>query len=268
MQPVPYWSSDNGVSGREGGLGGLDDGEAEPIDYRTPGMVNGLFTKDGPMSPLLKIDHSALPDRLVTGLSKIGLAMKSRPWRRQGQHGVGPLQLQVLTFLRARPNQAATVTTIARELSVKLPTASEVIRTLEQKRLVRRRRTEVDNRVVTVTLTAKGTKAGQVMSGWPEILAAATHELSLKEQTSLLTILVKLIRSLQLQGEIPVARMCVSCEHFRPHAHANADQPHHCQFVDAPLADHALRIDCPEHAPASVSQAQEAWNRYSQITVS
>lgn len=219
------------------------------------------------MQPLLKIDQNGLPDRLVTGLSKIGLAMKSRPWRRKGQQGVGPLQVQVLTFLRSRSNQMATVSTIARELSVKLPTASEVIRTLEQKRLVRRRRTEVDNRIVTVHLTAKGMKASQVVSGWPEILAAATHNLSHQEQVTLLTILVKLIRSLQLQGEIPVARMCVSCEYFRPNAHADAENPHHCQFVNAPFGEQALRLDCPDYVPAPVSQAQEAWNRYRQATL-
>ena len=218
------------------------------------------------MTPLIKIDQDSLPDRLVTGLSKIGLAMKSRPWRRQGRQGVGPLQVQVLTFLRARTNHSATVSTIARELSVKLPTASEVIRTLEQKRLVRRRRTEVDNRVVTVHLTAKGAKASQVANGWPEILAAATQHLSMQEQVALLTALVKLIRALQLQGEIPVARMCVSCEHFRPYAHAGTDQPHHCQFLDVPFGDRALRIDCPDYVAAPTSEAKEAWDRFRRAT--
>jgi len=218
------------------------------------------------MKPSLKIEQNGLADRLVTGLSKIGLAMKSRPWRRQGQQGVGPLQVQVLTFLRGRSNHMATVSTIARELSVKLPTASEVIRTLEHKRLVRRRRTEADNRVVTVHLTAKGVKAGHVVSGWPEIMAAATDHLSHQEQVALLTILVKLIRALQAKGEIPVARMCVTCEHFRPHAHQDAEQPHHCQFVNAAFGEPALRIDCPDYVPAPAPQAQDAWNRFMRVT--
>jgi DNA-binding MarR family transcriptional regulator len=218
------------------------------------------------MPPLVKIDRNGLPDRLVTGLSKIGLAMKSRPWRRQGQQGVGPLQVQVLTFLRARPNQMATVSTIAKEMSVKLPTASEVIRTLEEKRLVRRRRTEIDNRVVTVHLTAKGSKAGQAGSGWPEILSAATLQLSAEEQVALLKILVKLIRALQLDGEIPVARMCVSCQHFGPNAYADADQPHHCNFVNAPFGDQGLRIDCSDYLAAPRSQAEEAWKVFRRAT--
>ena len=215
-------------------------------------------------SPLIKLNQDPLPNRLVTALSKIGLAMKSRTWRRQGRQGIGPLQVQVLNFLRSRPNQSATVSTIARELSVKLPTASEVIRTLEQKRLVRRRRREVDNRVVTVHLTALGVKAGHVANGWPEVLSSATQHLSTQEQIGLLTSLVKLIRALQLQGEIPIARMCVSCEHFRPHAHEDRDQPHHCQFFDVPFGDRSLRLDCPEYVTAPAAQAQEAWNRFRQ----
>ncbi len=199
------------------------------------------------MTALMKIDQDSLPDRLVTGLSKIGLAMKSRAWRRKGRQGIGPLQIQVLTFLRSRPNQSATVSTIARELSVKLPTASEVIRTLVHKRLVRRRRREIDNRVVTVHLTSLGAKAGHVENRWPEILASATENLSMQEQVALLTALVKLIRALQLQGEIPVARMCISCEHFRQHIHAESDQPHHCAFYNVAFGDQAFRLDCPEY---------------------
>ena len=199
------------------------------------------------MTASMKIDQDSLPDRLVTGLSKIGLAMKSRAWRRKGRQGIGPLQIQVLTFLRSRPNQSATVSTIARELSVKLPTASEVIRTLEHKRLVRRRRREIDNRVVTVHLTSLGAKAGHVKNRWPEILASATENLSMQEQVALLTALVKLIRALQLQGEIPVARMCISCEHFRQHIHAESDQPHHCAFYNVAFGDQAFRLDCPEY---------------------
>lgn len=219
------------------------------------------------MTALMKIDQESLPDRLVTGLSKIGLAMKSRAWRRKGRPGIGPLQIQVLTFLRSRPNHSATVSTIARELSVKLPTASEVIRTLEHKRLVRRRRREIDNRVVTVHLTSLGAKAGHVENRWPEILASATENLSAQEQVALLTALVKLIRALQLQGEIPVARMCVSCEHFRPNVNPGSDQPHHCGFYNVAFGDQAFRLDCPEYVEASTGEPHNDVDVYNAVTI-
>ena len=210
------------------------------------------------MASAVKMKQDSLPDRLVTGLSKIGLAMKSRTWRRQGQKGVGPLQVQVLSYLRSCPNQAATVSTIARELTVKLPTASEVIRTLAEKRLVRRRQQEADHRIVTVHLTALGAKAGKVSSGWPEILSAATEQLTLEEQVSLLSALVKLIRVLQLKGEIPVARMCVSCQYFSQNAHKSGDKRHHCQFFDVPFGDQSLLLDCPEYVATPIRLAKKA----------
>ncbi len=208
------------------------------------------------MASVEKIEQEPLPDRLVTGLSKIGLAMKSRTWRRQGRKGVGPLQVQVLRYLKTCPNQAATVSTIARELTVKLPTASEVIRTLAEKRLVRRRQEQVDQRIVMVHLTALGAKAARVEDGWPELLAAATQQLSAHEQVSLLTALTKLIRVLQQKGEIPIARMCVSCQHFQPNAHKGGENPHHCGFFDASFADQALRLDCPEYVEVLKTKAR------------
>ncbi|MDH4185745.1 MAG: MarR family transcriptional regulator [Nitrospira sp.] len=207
-------------------------------------------------------DAAALTSQLVSGLEKIGLAMKSRTWRREGRAGLGPLQRQVLTLLRSKPDQRAQVSTVANELAVRLPTASEVIATLERKQLVRRRRDVSDGRVVMAQLTAKGNRACGPSSGMPDRLAMATSTLSALEQSVLLTSLVKVIRSLQDQGEISVARMCVSCQHFRPYQHPNADRPHHCEFINAPIGDRALRLDCQEYEPASNVQAKEAWEKF------
>jgi DNA-binding MarR family transcriptional regulator len=219
------------------------------------------------MSALPKIDQDSLPDRLVTGLSKIGLAMKSRTWRRKGRQGIGPLQIQVLTFLRSRPNHSATVSTIARELSVKLPTASEVIRTLEQKRLVRRRRREVDNRVVTVHLTALGAKAGHVENRWPEILASATENLSTQEQVA------PSDGACETDSRASVTRrnsgradVC-SCEHFSPHAHGESELPHHCGFYNVAFGDEDFRLDCPEYVETSEVDSHQTVNSSESVKV-
>ncbi len=38
--------------------------------------------------------------------------------------------------------------------------------------------------------------------------------------------------------------------------------PHHCAFLDAPMADRHLRIECGEHEPASASERDEARSRF------
>jgi DNA-binding MarR family transcriptional regulator len=207
-------------------------------------------------------DAAVLTTQLAAGLEKIGLAMKSRTWRREGRAGLGPLQRQVLTLLRSKPGQRAQVSTVANELAVRLPTASEVIATLERKQLVRRRRDMSDGRIVMAQLTAKGNRSCTPSSRMPDRLAAATEALTEPEQVILLTSLVKVIRSLQEQGEISVARMCVSCHSFCPNHHESADHPHHCDSLNIPLGDRSLRLDCNLFEPASTVKVNETWANY------
>lgn len=224
-------------------------------------MARLRMLNSGKKSSVLQ-DAAALTSQLAAGLEKIGLAMKSRTWRREGRAGLGPLQRQVLTLLRSKPGQRAQVSTVANELAIRLPTASEVIATLERKQLVRRRRNMSDGRVVMAQLTAKGNRSCAPSSRMPDRLATATEALSEPEQVILLTSLVKVIRSLQEQGEISVARMCVSCNRFRPNQHANADRPHHCDSLNIPLGDRSLRLDCHVFEPASTLQVNEAWANF------
>lgn len=202
---------------------------------------------------------------LAAGLEKISLAMKSRTWRREGRAGLGPLQRQVLTLLRAMPDHRAQVSAIAEELVVRLPTASEAVATLEQKRLVKRRRSNLDGRIVTVELTEKGAGACSPKEGMPNQLAIAAGRLSSSEQVALLKSLMKIIRTLQERGEISVARMCLSCQYFKPFEYKNSDQPHHCDYVDAPFGDQSLRLECAEYESASGSHARKSWQRFIKV---
>ena len=55
------------------------------------------------------------------------------------------------------------------------------------------------------------------------------------------------IYELQRRGAISPQRMCLSCRYFAPHAHRDRARPHHCRFIDAPLGESDLRVDCADH---------------------
>lgn len=226
------------------------------VDFRAAHQTKSL-TLLNPKTP------EPVTSQVVAGLERIGLAMKSRTWRREGRSGLGPLQRQVLAVLQSHPKHVAQVSQIAEELAVRLPTASEAVATLERKRLVRRRRSKRDGRVVTVELSAKGLRTCAGSPHNPGALVTATATLSSREQASMLTALMKLIKSLQDQGEISVARMCVSCRYFRPNRYDDPAQTHHCDYVNAPLGDMTLRLNCPEHEAAPKEQADAAWTAFS-----
>lgn len=211
---------------------------------------------------LLETQSESLSRRVATGLGKIGLAIKSQAWKQAGIRRITPLQAQSLTILRMRLNHTATVSEIGEELAVALPTASEVLRVLELRGYIKKQRSKSDARTVMVSLTAKGRRKADVAAGWPDFLAAAAEVLPPEEQISLLRILIKMIRTLQERGDIPISKMCVTCRYFRPNAHEDHERPHHCELINASFGDRLLRIECPEHHIAERPDRDLAWERF------
>ncbi|HSE60385.1 MAG TPA: MarR family winged helix-turn-helix transcriptional regulator [Nitrospiraceae bacterium] len=210
---------------------------------------------------MAEVNHEPLQNRIANGLSKIALAIKSRAWREGGNQWLPPLQAQTLRLLLKRVGHDTPVSLIAQDLAVTMPTVSEMLRVLMRKGMIKRVQSKDDHRVFNIELTAKGKREASRLSEWPYLLAA-TQDLSQAEQVSLLRATIKVIRSLQDQGEISTARMCVTCRYFRPHAHQDEVNPHHCEYVDAAFGDHLLRVDCSEHQAAPEGTQQANWSAW------
>lgn len=183
---------------------------------------------------------------IVNGLAKIGLVLRHHAWRRSGRRGLTPTQSQILALLQAHPGGVMSLSSVAMNLAVTAATASDAVSALLAKGLIRKTRDPHDARAVLITLTAKGKREAVRASEWPDFLLSAVDSLSPSEQENFLLALIKMVRSLQEQGRIPVARMCVNCSFFIPNRYAGAAQPHHCAFVDAPIGPGELRLDCPD----------------------
>lgn len=183
------------------------------------------------------------------GLSRIGTVLRSQAWEGAAGTGIHPTQAQVLVFLaRSRP-PGLRLSELADRLAVTRPTASESVTALERKGLLERQADPQDGRAVRITLTAAGRKAAAGLAEWPDLLLEVVADLDQGEKGALLRVLMKLIRGLQLRGEISPQRMCVTCRFFQPDVHDDVMKPHHCGYVDAPFGDGQLRMDCPEHEP-------------------
>jgi DNA-binding MarR family transcriptional regulator len=201
----------------------------------------------------------SLQQRIIVGLSKIGLALKSRSWQDAGQQGLTPTQGQILALLRAKGIGGMRLSELANELGVSAATSSDAVTTLVEKGLVQKCKAVDDGRAIAISLTPKGQQIAAQASDWPDFLLDAVGELSEVEQEIFLKGLIKMIRKLQAQKQISVARMCVNCSFFRPNIYDNLDQPHHCAFVDAPFGDRALQLDCPDQVTAELTTVQHNW---------
>lgn len=197
--------------------------------------------------------------RVATGLAKIGQAIKSRAWKVAVERRLTPTQGQILAYLDGHEDTEVGLSAVAEALGITAATASEAVRTLEEKGLVRKRPSATDARAIRLGLSAEGKREAGKGVGWPQFLAEAVGTLSAGEQRALLRGVIKTIRALQERGDIPLVRMCVTCQYFRPYLHDSPDRPHHCAFVDAPFGDRLLRIDCPDHALAAPMERRRNW---------
>ncbi len=200
-----------------------------------------------------------LERRIATGLHKIGLVLRYQTWLAASELSLSPTQGQILSALAT--DGPLTATELGRRIGVTLPTISDSARVLVEKGLASKRQDVRHPRASLIELTGAGRKRAAKVRAWSEFLVPAVASLPTGEQQAFLGALVKVIRALQENRQIPASRMCVTCVHFRPRTH-DGPLPHHCDSIDAPLADGDLRLDCPEQAEASEAQREETWGRF------
>jgi DNA-binding MarR family transcriptional regulator len=205
----------------------------------------------------------SLQQRIIMGLSKIGLALKSRSWQDASQQKLTPTQGQILALLRSKGIGGMRLSELANKLGVSAATSSDAVTTLVEKGLVQKCKAVDDGRAIAISLTPKGQQIAAQASDWPDFLLDAVGELSETEQEVFLKGLIKMIRKLQEQKQISVARMCVNCSFFRPNVYDNLEHPHHCAFVDAPFGDRALQLDCPDQVTAELTTVAQNWKTLS-----
>ncbi len=200
-----------------------------------------------------------LASRIAAGLHKIGLAMKQQAWQQANEEGLSSTQGQILAAIVT--HGPLTGSELSQRIGVSLPTISDSARVLVEKKLLVKAPDPRHPRASLLTLTQKGTKLGSRARSWPEFMAAAVTDLTAVEQRAFFSGVVKMIRALQDEGLIPVSGMCVTCTHFRPNVRTGA-APHHCAFVDAPIANHQIRLECPEHDLAAEAPRRDLWEQF------
>ena len=216
-----------------------------------------------PSLPYFDENTELLSARIATGLHKIGLAMKQQVWQRANEEGLSPTQGQILAAIVT--HGPLTGSELGQRLGVTLPTISDSVRVLVEKKLLAKSPDPRHPRATLLTPTRKGAQLGSRARSWPEFMAAAVGDLTAEEQRAFFSGVVKMIRGPQDQGLIPVSGMCVTCVRFRPNVRSG-ETPHHCALVDAPLANDQVRLDCPEHELAAEAPRRELWEQFMRPT--
>ncbi|WP_347358609.1 MarR family winged helix-turn-helix transcriptional regulator [Bdellovibrio sp.] len=186
-----------------------------------------------------------LQNKIITGLSRVSVALRSDSWEISKKEKLSPTQMQVLTLLEVK--KALTVSALSELLGISKASLSDSVIALENKDLVKKVPSAKDQRSTDILLTSKGSKLALRLKDSSHELVQGLRYLNPSEQSELLFLVSKVIKGLQEEGKITPSKMCVSCKFFAANAHNSKEKPHHCNLIDAAFGAGDLRMDCPEH---------------------
>jgi DNA-binding MarR family transcriptional regulator len=125
-----------------------------------------------------------LPPRVAAELLNISrlLALGDRPARKNGRCRIGPTHRRILAFLLSRSSHRVTLSNLAQDTLLSPAAASEAVRKLKERGLIRKVRSRDDARVVHLSLSAAGRRKAERAADGSNHLSAAIGKLTRREQ--------------------------------------------------------------------------------------
>lgn len=198
---------------------------------------------------------------IANGLMKVSQALKTGDWEKFSEKGITPTQKQILVYLYKRKRGVETsLTDLVNHLVSTPATVSDIVQKMINKDLLKKNHALDDKRKIVIQLTPKGKALSKQAEEWSNFLISSVQELGEDEKKIVLKALLKIVKNLQDQGKVSFVRMCLTCQYFRPNQHKDPNKPHHCSFIDAPLAHEQLRLDCSDHEQVESAEIQSNWN--------
>lgn len=193
------------------------------------------------MNPFdLLSQQQSIESKLVVALERISEAFRVMLWQHSKEQGLSPIQIQILIFCRYHDRSMCKVGYLAREFNMTKATVSDSVKVLQKKGLIGKEPEPQDNRSYGIIITPKGEQLLKQVAPFAGEMVTALKGLSSLEKTNMFSGLLRVIHHLNHQGIISIQRMCHTCRFYQ-----RSLQGPYCNFLQQPLRDKDLRIDCP-----------------------
>lgn len=186
--------------------------------------------------------HLRIESKIVAALERISEAFRVLLWQEGKQHGLTPIQIQLLLFLRFHAPERCKVNYLAKEFNLTKATISESIRILTKKELIFKETDPSDTRSFTIHLTDRGKEMVNKTSAFPAAIDQTVQKLTPLQKEQLFQSLMEIIKNLNKAGVVTVQRMCFSCRFYH-----RGPENDYCSLLKKTLHKSDLRVDCPEH---------------------
>lgn len=186
--------------------------------------------------------HYDVDSKIVVALERISEAFRVILWKENKKHNLSPIQLKFLIFFFFRPSDQRTVSRLSQEFDLTKATVSDAIRTMEEKKLLYRKKSSIDKRISIISLTEKGKKTAKEGAFFGNEIKDQLSSINDDDKINLMTSLMDIIKELQKKGYISIARMCITCKYFEQ---KQGKKNHfYCHLLNQSLKKNKLRINC------------------------
>ncbi|MET2985733.1 MarR family winged helix-turn-helix transcriptional regulator [Aureibaculum conchae] len=182
-----------------------------------------------------------LSNKIVVGLERISEAFKTLLWDQAKVLGLSPIQIQILIFIAYHKEELCNVSHLAKEFNVTKPTISDAVKVLEKKNLIKKIPSSTDSRSYSILLSGHGKKVVNTTHSFANPIKNEVEKIEDTDLEVLYNSLSKLIYNLNKVGILNVQRTCYACVFYE-----KKKENHYCNFLEKPLANKEIRIDCPE----------------------
>lgn len=181
-----------------------------------------------------------LAPKIVNGFERLSEVLKSLLWEKAKNHGISPIQIQILLFVSRHHLDLCNVSYLAKEFNVTKATISDAVRVLLKKQLLEKDFSPTDNRRYNLFATGKGAQIIQDLSTYAFPITDSLANFDQKELSNLFSTITKLIFQLHQSGVIQVQRTCFNCQHYK----GDRKSIHHCTLLNKKLKKQDIRLDC------------------------
>lgn len=195
--------------------------------------------KPSPFDP--EFQQKDLSSKIVVGMERIAEVFRKLLWDHAKIHGLSPIQIQILIFLKYHDSQLRTVSHLSDEFNMTKATVSNAIKVLLKKGYVFKDPSAVDNRSYSIGLTEQGVQMVEETVHFAQPIKNSLDRLEPASRDALWKSIYQLISNFHQAGLLTVQRTCFSCRFL-----GKQSGEHYCKLLKKTLLDQDIRIDCPE----------------------
>ncbi len=185
--------------------------------------------------------NSSLNTKIVAGLERLSQVFRILLWEKAKEHGLSPIQIQLLIFIQYHSTDKCTVSYLAQEFNFTKPTISDAIKVLEQKNFIKKNTDSSDTRSYTIQLTASGKKIVLETENFANPITEIITKSNEADKLILWENIANLISLLNRQEIISIQRTCFNCGHY-----TIKNKAAFCSLLNQKLLTKDIRIDCEE----------------------